>query len=231
MKPAVSVLIPVYNCERYLESAIDSVLEQTFRNFEIILVNDGSSDRSGEIAASYSTVRLFNCEHKGIPAARNFALSKAEGELIAFLDSDDMWVPEKLELQMNYLNDHPDCEIIFCNYRNFTDIPKEQLTAAQRILLDKKIDHCLTAACIKKTLFERFGGFDPDCAYAEDTEWTARIIMGGVDVSAHLDDILYMRRVHTDNITMAHNDTGNKAFYSSLADSIRNRLLKGKQET
>ena len=226
--PEVSVLIPVYNCEKYLGAAIESVLAQTYTDFEIIVVNDGSTDRSSEIAASYPSVRFFDQEHRGIPLTRNFAISKAEGEWITFLDADDLWAPEKLEMQMQYLGEHPDRDIIFCRYRNFTEIPDDQLTPGQKKLLDKEIDQCLTAACIRKSLFERFGGFNPDCAYAEDTEWTARLIMGGIDVSGRLEQFLYLRRVHTGNITLAHNETDNQAFYASLADSIRSRLRKGK---
>ena len=110
--PRVSVLMPVYNCESYINKAIESVLDQTFQDFELIVVNDGSSDKSGEIASSYPQVRYFDRPHKGIPETRNFAVSKAEGELITFLDADDLWAPEKLEHQVKYLDEHPDCDII-----------------------------------------------------------------------------------------------------------------------
>ncbi len=224
----VSVLIPVYNCEKYIGEAIESVLAQTYKDFEIIVVNDGSEDKSGSIAASYPSVRVFNRSHEGIPKTRNFALSKAEGGVIAFLDADDLWLPEKLELQAEYLKEHKECGIIFCRYRNFTEIPAERLTEGQKILLNKEIENCLTAACVRKSLFERFGDFNPLCAYGEDTEWLARLAMGGIDLSQRLEEFLYLRRVHEGNITTAHNRTDNKAFYASLAGSIRSRLKKEK---
>ena len=198
--PRVSVLMPVYNCEPYIGKAIESVLDQTFQDFELIVVNDGSSDKSGEIASSYPQVRCFDRPHKGIPETRNFAVSKAEGELITF---------------------------IFCRYRNFTDIPEEEMTEKQRKLLGREIDKCLTAACMKKSLFDRIGGFSLTCPYGEDTEWSARLVLAGIDISKRLEEFLYLRRIHNDNITLAHNETDNQAFYSSLADSIRMKLRKG----
>lgn len=225
--PRVSVLMPVYNCEPYIDKAIESVLNQTYQDFELIVVNDGSTDRSGEIASSYPQVRYYDCPHRGIPATRNFALSKAEGEMIAFLDADDLWTPEKLEHQVNYLEEHPECSIIFCRYQNFTDIPEEEMTEKQEKLLGREIDKCLTAACMRKSLFERFGGFSLTCPYGEDTEWSARLVLGGVDISRRLEEFLYLRRIHNDNITLAHNENDNQAFYTSLADSIRMKLRKG----
>ena len=225
--PRVSVLMPVYNCESYINKAIESVLDQTFQDFELIVVNDGSFDKSGEIASSYPQVRYFDRPHKGIPETRNFAVSKAEGELITFLDADDLWAPEKLEHQVRYLDEHPDCYIIFCRYQNFSDIPEDEMTEKQRKLLGREIDKCLTAACMRKSLFDRIGDFSLTCPYGEDTEWSARLVLAGVDISKRLEEFLYLRRIHNDNITLAHNETDNQAFYSSLADSIRMKLRKG----
>ncbi|MGX8702859.1 MAG: glycosyltransferase family 2 protein, partial [bacterium] len=165
--------------------------------------------------------------HGGIPKTRNFALSKAEGELIAFLDADDMWTPEKLEHQVRYLDLHPECDIIFCRYKNFTDIPENEMTERQEKLLGREIDKCLTAACMRRTLFDRVGYFSLTCPYGEDTEWSARLVLAGVDISKRLEEFLYLRRIHGDNITLAHNDSDNNAFYTSLADSIRKKLRRG----
>ena len=128
---------------------------------------------------------------------------------------------------MKYLDEHPDCDIIFCRYKNFTDIPEEEMTEKQRKLLGREIDKCLTAACMKKSLFDRIGGFSLTCPYGEDTEWSARLVLAGIDISKRLEEFLYLRRIHNDNITLAHNETDNQAFYVSLADSIRMKLRKG----
>ena len=228
MMPRVSVLMPVYNCEPYIARAIESVFEQTYRDFELIVADDGSTDRSGEIAASFPEVRYYARPHSGISPTRNFLLEKVKGEWIAFLDADDLWTPDKLALQMAYLDAHPDCEIIFCRYRNFTDIPDEELSPAQKNLLGREIQNYLPGAVMRKELFDRFGNFSPSCAYGEDTDWTARLIMGGIDISQRLEEFLYLRRVHAGNISLAHSGSGNQSFYAGLAASIRRRMQEEK---
>jgi glycosyltransferase involved in cell wall biosynthesis len=103
--PQVSVVIPVFNLESFLEEAVDSVLDQTFRDFEVILVDDGSSDRSREIIRSYQRrepdrVRAVFQKHAGAAAARNAGIALARGKWIAFLDGDDAWKPDKLRIQL-----------------------------------------------------------------------------------------------------------------------------------
>lgn len=106
--PKVSVVIPAYNCGEFISAAIESALNQTYRDYEIIVVNDGSTDHTGEILKGYNgKIRLFSQENAGPSRARNLAISKAQGEYIAFLDADDIWLPQKLEKQVNILDSHP----------------------------------------------------------------------------------------------------------------------------
>lgn len=110
----VSIITPVYNGEKYIEETILSVLEQTCENWEWIICDDESTDGTVEIIRCFiqndKRIRLLGQEHSGLPAkGRNKALSHGSGDLIAFLDSDDKWHPEKLALQVQYLNDHPEC--------------------------------------------------------------------------------------------------------------------------
>ena len=109
--PKVSVVIPVYNRERYLAEAIDSVLAQTLTDFELLVVDDGSSDRSLEVAESYRDPRIRVVRHernRGMSAARNTGIAEARGRYLAFLDSDDMAYPNRLALQAAFLDRHPD---------------------------------------------------------------------------------------------------------------------------
>ena len=94
----VSVIMPVFNCERYISEAINSVLEQTYKNVELIIVDDGSSDRSLEIAKKYESekVKVFTQPHGGAPRARNFAFEKSTGDYIQYLDADDILAPDQL---------------------------------------------------------------------------------------------------------------------------------------
>ena len=108
-QPTVSVVIPVYNGDRYLAEAITSVLDQTYKNFELIVVDDGSTDGSAEIAKSYKQAVLYTFQpNGGLSKARNTGLALARGKYIAFLDHDDLWLPHKLARQVTYLDSHPD---------------------------------------------------------------------------------------------------------------------------
>lgn len=116
-KPLVSVVIPVFNLEAYLGEAIDSVLGQTFRDFEILLVDDGSSDRGPEIIERYrrrhpEKVRVLSQDHRGAAAARNAGIAAAAGDWIAFLDGDDVWKPGKLEIQLREAKKDPRIDFI-----------------------------------------------------------------------------------------------------------------------
>ncbi len=116
MTPAVSVLMPVYNAERYLASALESVLGQTFADFELIAVNDGSTDGSAGILAEFAAadprMRIISRPNAGLVASLNEALAIARGEFIARMDADDFCRPERFERQIAYLRAHPDCVLL-----------------------------------------------------------------------------------------------------------------------
>ena len=118
MEPLVSVIIPTYNRADYLKLALKSVLEQTYKNIEVIVADDGSTDNTAEVVADFNDPRIkyFYQKNTGLPAAtRNLGLQEASGELIAFLDSDDMWLPKKLEIQVEYLHKHPEYFLVYSN--------------------------------------------------------------------------------------------------------------------
>ena len=126
--PLVSVIIPAYNAERYIAEAIDSVLGQTYSSREIIVVDDGSTDRTAEIVAGYAqTVRLIQQQNRGPAAARNTGIREAHGEFVSFLDADDIWTRENLELQIAFLRRHPDHVLSYGWVRFFSDRPAGDL--------------------------------------------------------------------------------------------------------
>ena len=111
--PKVSVIIPTYNRANYLSRAIDSVFDQTYQDFEVIVVDDGSMDNTKEVLAKYnSKIRYFYQENRGVSTARNVGIREARGEWIAFLDSDDIWLPKKLELQSNITKTYSEVQAI-----------------------------------------------------------------------------------------------------------------------
>lgn len=114
--PKVSVIIPVYNAESFIEEALESALAQTYKNIEIIVVNDGSTDKSYEKIKPYlASIKYISQENKGVSSARNNGIRQSKGELIAFLDSDDIWLPDKLDLQVDYLRNNPDVGLVHTN--------------------------------------------------------------------------------------------------------------------
>ncbi len=111
--PRVSVLIPTFNCAQYLGRAINTALDQTYRDFEIIIVDDGSTDETKEVVAQFGNKVTYHYQpNKGLSLARNVTLGKASGEFFAYLDADDMWYPQKLERQVAFLDANPNCGFV-----------------------------------------------------------------------------------------------------------------------
>lgn len=221
MKPRVSVLIPCYNAGRYLAEALDSVLAQTYRDFEIIVVDDGSTDDSAAVAARYPQVRYFHHIHSGISVTRNLCLSKAEGEFVVFLDADDLWVPEKLAKQVAYLDSHPDCPLVFTLAENFYDGDPVVMNPRQEQLLHANMDHYLASCCIRRELFEKYGGFREDYSHGEDTHWVTKLWAAGVNMKHCIPEPLYLRRIHDHNISLSHHKVEQKDIMALMADAIR----------
>lgn len=115
----VSVVIPCYNGAIYLDEAIESVLAQEYDPLELIVVDDGSTDESGAVASQYREVRLISMPHSGVGATLNVGVRHALGELLAFLDADDRWLPDKLALQVPVLEGDPDVDMVFGHMRQF----------------------------------------------------------------------------------------------------------------
>ncbi|MCM8790656.1 MAG: glycosyltransferase [Candidatus Omnitrophica bacterium] len=127
--PAVSVIIPTYNCAHYIAEAVDSVLSQTFGDIEIIIIDDGSTDETSGVLERYSGEGKLRCiiqRHAGLPASRNRGLEEATGEYIAFLDADDMFLPDKIERQVRAFQKHPGYDVIYSGWRYFYDGKKEE---------------------------------------------------------------------------------------------------------
>ncbi|MEO9600886.1 glycosyltransferase family 2 protein [Parasphingorhabdus sp.] len=135
--PAISVVMPVYNVEKYVAEAIESVLAQTFDDFELIIVDDGGTDMSVEICTSFddTRIRIVSQANRGLAGARNTGIMEARGEYIALLDSDDSWEPEKLALHKIHLDNNPHVGVSYSGSR-FMDQNGAMLRQAQRPKLE-----------------------------------------------------------------------------------------------
>lgn len=219
--PRVSIQIPVYNSGRFIGKALDSILAQTYQDYEIIVIDDGSVDDTAEIVSKYSEVKYLYQEHSGVSVARNKAIQMAEGEFVAFLDADDMWAPEKLEKQVSYLDAHPECSMIFTKVENFADGEIKEMSQRQEELLKTEIEYCLVSSLMRKELFTKYGLFVEEYGYGEDTEVLARLRARGIDMTKCLDEPLYLRRVHTTNTSLDHKKVSKDEYLSLLAGAFR----------
>ncbi|MDR2853700.1 MAG: glycosyltransferase [Prevotellaceae bacterium] len=216
--PFISVLIPTYNNGQFIKEAIDSVFAQQYDNLEIIVVDDGSTDNTKEIVERYPSIKYFYQENSGVSAARNLCLEHARGEYIAWLDADDYWLSGKLYAQVEYFNEHSDCQIVFTKFANFFENEdlKSNPIAVQEFEIAKKDKHYLPSALIKKDIFEKFGNFKTELIIGEDLDFLYRLISVGVDLSHLLDNIYYHRRLHGANITLLQKPLSSDQYFNQL---------------
>ncbi|OKH34565.1 glucosyl transferase [Calothrix sp. HK-06] len=182
----VSVIIPVYNAERYVAATIESVLSQTYENFEIIIVDDGSPDNSIEVCQKFtdSRIRIIRQKNRGLPGARNTGIRHAKGDYLAFLDADDIWLPTKLEKHVYHLNSSPTVGISFC-YSSFINQQGNPTGLYQkpRKLYDITPSYILcrnpvgngSAAVIRREVFEKIKFQDNLYSIVEDYYFDERL--------------------------------------------------------
>lgn len=221
MAPRVSVLIPAYNYGRFLPAALESVFAQTYSDYEVIVLDDGSTDDTAQIVAADPRVRYLYQEHAGISAARNRLLAEAQGEFAAFLDADDLWLPEKLALQVAQLDADPDCSVVFTAVENFSLQSRDEMPARELALADAVVQYALPTACMRMEVIRRIGAFSEKYTYGEDTEWLFRLRMAGIRISC-LPQKLYLRRIHGENLSLTHRESTQKNILPFMADVIRN---------
>jgi glycosyltransferase involved in cell wall biosynthesis len=215
--PLVSVIIPTYNSGVFIAEAVQSVLDQTYRRFEVIVVDDGSSDGTGlALRAFGNSIRYFYQENRGPSAARNTGIKAARGEYICFLDSDDLWAPDKLELQLKVLEEYPEIGLVFSDEADlsvpesahssilsrkafYSDLVHQRpvQNAFAKLLIENFV---LTSTVMaRKVCFATSGLFDETLRVVEDRDLWLRI-------SAHfpigcLPLVVGKRREHDSNIS------------------------------
>ncbi len=212
MSPAVSIVIASYNRAKYLSATLDSVLGQTFQDFEVIVVDDGSTDDTRLLVETYgSRVRYYFQANRGPSAARNLGVQNARGRWIAIQDSDDLSLPNHLESLFGYTSAHPDCALVFANgsylggpeHRRATIIPteKSRRLAHQGVTLDDIFEKSivrLQASLIAKSAYDAVGGHDESLRICMDLDLAFRLFMNYP--VKYLDDVVFQYRKHDGNI-------------------------------
>jgi glycosyltransferase involved in cell wall biosynthesis len=214
----VSVIVPVHDGERYLKEALDSVLAQDYRPVEVIVVDDGSTDRSAEIARSVPGVTVISQDQGGPSAARNAGIARARGEFVAFLDADDLMLPHKLTVQVGHLIDHPE---VGCTLARQVIRVEEGVEPPAWLRRDRRGDRHLPVSSIvvRTAALRAIRGFDESLWRAEDQDLLFRLRADEVQIEL-LPDVLLTRRIHGSNLTYQQ-----AATQQALLSSIRGRLL------
>ena len=216
MKPKISVILPVYNAEKYLSATLDSVLSSSFSDFEIVAANDGSTDSSLSILKEYAErdarIKIIDKQNTGVSDTRNTAIEAAEGEYLAFLDSDDIYSPNYLERMYSAACDCG-ADVTVCSYLTFrgdvpafttSDKPAELTTVKE--LLDTGLMTSMCVKLMKKSIVVENGiKFDTELAFGEDLFFSWRVCLAA-DKTVRISDVLYGYRMTSEGATMRYHD-------------------------
>ena len=219
MSNKISVVIPVYNGELFIARAITSVLNQSAKPYELIVVNDGSKDRTGEILATYGdTIKVVSIANGGVANARNVGIKDCTGDYIAFLDADDIWYEDKLKLQLDVFERYPEVGFTCCNYtvynkhlklivNHFSILEKEEgivydqplAISALEVLLKYNFVGTCSNVIIKREVINQVGMFNASYKQAEDYDLWLRCAL--VTKFALQSEVMLEKKTHDANLT------------------------------
>ncbi len=237
MAPLVSVLLPVYNAERYLAEAVESILRQSFSDFELLVIDDGSRDRSGQILQSFAQrdprIRLLRRENRGLIATLNEMLTLAQGEFLARMDADDLATPDRLALQVQFLQQHPQIvcvggafDLIDAQGRTVQAVPMpEQNAEIQQMLLIGRtiINH--PCALIRRSALLQIGGYDPTMRTVEDLDMLLKL--GELGELANLPDTVLQYRFHFESVSAQNILLQNQMAETACRQAWQRRGIEG----
>lgn len=211
--PAVSVIIPAFNVASFIGEALESALSQTFKDYEIIVINDGSPDTEAleRVLSAYHENILYLKQHnRGAAAARNTGLHVARGEFVAFLDADDLWLPNYLESQMRFLENDKRCDLVYADAMIFGESPLAGKTYMETSpsngevnfssLITQKCNVITSGVVARKRLIDEVGCFDEELHRAHDFDLWLRLVRHGARVS-YQREILLRYRVRSDSLS------------------------------
>ncbi len=213
--PKISVITPAYNAEKYIGDAIKSIQQQDYDNLEIIVIDDGSTDATADICKTLG-VTLIQQENLGISAARNVGLKAATGDLIAFLDADDLWYENILKSQLDLLQ-KPESPSFVLGLSVAVNKDALPITETHFVL-------SLGTALIKKEVFEKVGDFDEKLDFGEDLDWFLRVMEAEFSCAVESNPVLKFRR-HENNTTNNREKT-NQFFLKAIRQSLKRRRDK-----
>ena len=192
----MSVIIPVHNGERYLAEAVQSVLDTRHESLEILVVDDGSSDGSAEIASGLKKVRLLQQEQSGAATARHLGVQVCQGEYVAFLDADDRWTQNKMNAQLSFLQERPDCDGVFGHVRQF--VCPDWKGGPTDFDARPQLSRLPGALLMRRNCYQQAGDFNSLYRAGELVDWYLRAEEAGC-VFGSVEELVLERRLHPNN--------------------------------
>lgn len=228
----ISCIVPVFNGERYLRETVESVLRQTHSPLELIVADDGSTDRTRPIIETYGDrVRYLHQANQGHAAARNLGLSAARGEFVAFLDADDLWHAEKLERQIARFRARPSLDVCVTHVQNFWT---PELDSGPGRSDDPQLARPLpgyrsVTLLARRSLFDEVGHFNPALRHGNDTDWFLRAADYGAVIEL-MPDVLVYRRLHEANRSRLLAASSRQEYLRILKASLDRRRHAGRAD-
>lgn len=235
--PLVSIIVPAYNAQDYIQATLESILSQSYENIEVIVVDDGSTDQTAQVVKSYGCRVLYFYQNNsgGASGPRNTGIAKSSGEFLCFIDADDLITPNRIAIQVDFMQRHPDVGLVFCNYRNFCedgpspvshfetcpklwaelkDLSEIVLGNACGILVDENFG-ISGSIMVRKSVLALEVGFEPSLKACEDFHFYFRIARHGpVGI---INEVGMLRRMHGNNMTCNG--------FKMLTEGIRSRTM------
>jgi len=221
---SVSVIIPVYNGEKFLVEAIHNIQNQNYQNLEIIIIDDGSTDQTAEIVAQIQGNIHYKYQvHAGVSAARNLGINMAGGDVIAFLDADDLWKDDSLKTQLQALAMNPSVDIVQGLIQEM-QFNQDELIFVMSSEPYQFIN--LGSAIYRRAVFDRVGEFNESLDHAEDVEWFFRAWKHNIKKLV-LDKVTLFYRKHDSNMTLNYNNLDYSGFLRILKTNINMSRKEG----
>lgn len=230
--PSVTCVIPVYNCERFIQETLESVLAQTYPVHEIYVVDDGSTDGTrakveAHAAKAGEKIHYLWQENAGSAAARNHGIQASTGEYVAFLDADDLWEPEKIARQLTRFAARTELDVSVTHIQNFwmDEVRDEKERLGDHPRTKPMAGYCMSTMMTRRTVLEKIGTFNTTLSYSDDTEWFMRAKDAQV-VDELIPDVLVRRRMHLHNISRLQSKASQVEYLRLLKTRTRQKGIE-----